>query len=257
MAKTKNFSFSGFMAFSESLVDSLETISNKIEEVTNQITTLETVLEGDDAAAPTEEPVSAEENVEVVDATDANTDAEIPAEEEPTEVAVEEGVEETVPTSEEAPADANAEEVTEETPADANADASVETTAEEETAPVSDEDNDSAAIDAMSTGDENFSDKFMVVGLKNRPWGNRVIAAKDFSEKEHNKIIPTLFSTKAQAQRAMTSYNVNGPANFSIRYNHINQMFGMNNTEVKSETKVVNASESGSRYDKVKSIFGM
>lgn len=226
MKKTKNFSFSDFVSFSESLVDSLDAVSTKIEEVTNQITTLETVLEGGDA--PVEEPVAAEENVvtdEVApeaseestvdtEVSTENTDAEEPAVEENVEVTtVPEGTEEVA---------------SEETPA--------------EDAPVSEEANDAAAIDAMSTEDENFSDNFIVVGLKNRPWGNKVISSKEFSETEHRKLIPTTFSTKAQAQRALTAYNVNGE-NFSIKVQH--------------NSNIVNMSEKESRYNTVKSIFNM
>lgn len=219
MKTMKNFSFSDFVSFSESLVDSLDAVATKIEEVTNQIETLETVLEGGDAPAAEEEPVAAEENLNSPEETVDATVEEPVADEAPAEDA---------PAEEPAVEDSVSEEVTEE-------------------APVSEEDNDAAAIDAMSTGDENFSDKFMVVGRINRPWGNTVINSKDFSEKEYKKLIPTLFSTQAQAQRALTSYNVNGE-NFSIKYNHVNNL-----NSQKSE--VINASES--RYQKVKGIFNM
>lgn len=220
MKTTKNFSFSEFMSFSESLVDSLDAVASKIEEVTNQIETLETVLEGGDAGE--EAPVPAEENVETT-----TTTAEEGVVEEPVS-------EETPDVTDDLPGESGSEEVAED---------SGESTANEEV------DNDAAAIDAMSNeeGGENFSSKYMVVGRINRPWGNTVIDSKDFSEKEYKKLIPTLFSTKAQAQRALTSYNVNGE-NFSIKYNHVNQA-----TENKSE--VVNMSES--RYQKVKGLFNM
>lgn len=182
----KHFSYREFMNFSESLVDSLETISAKLDEVTDKVTTLETVLEGDGAADFSGESQLTEDEA-AIEAMGGDPNDMMMAGEEDMMV---EGGEEVA--DDEMPED-ESEEVSEE---------------------------------EVQEGTEEFSTKYVVVGLKVRPWGNKVIKAKNFSSRIHNKLIPTEFTNFNQAKRALDTYNING-TNFSIRYNNVKNILNM------------------------------
>jgi hypothetical protein len=186
------------MNFSESIVDSLEAISSKVDEVTQKIETLETMLGDGGETDSAEENVTEEDSVEVEMGDPSGTD-EI-AEVSDTEVAEVPG---------------------EEVVTDEVDQAAIDALSEGETPEASEEVPQEVAQDAQ---EEEFS--YLVVGRINRPWGNTVITSKEFSEKEHRKLIPTNFATRAQAQRALSSYNINGE-NFSIRYKSVKNLFNM------------------------------
>lgn len=211
---SKTFSFSEFMSFNESLVDSLDAISDKVTQVTEKLETLEAVIQGDES-----ETVAAEDNVaETVEDTVPESAPDVT---ETDDVTTDESASIDEPVSEPVADDTVAEDVATESKA----------TVEEPVATDDSAAEDEAAIDAMSEEDTsdtdgNFSNKYLVVGLKQRPWGNVVISEKQFSEDKYRKLIPTVFSTKAQAQRALTSYNITGE-NFSIRYNNVKSILNM------------------------------
>jgi len=173
-----NFSFTDFMGFSENLVNTLELVAEKVDDISNKIAQIEETVgvEGADQAA-----IDAVAGGNDLGGQDLGDDLS--------------GV------------DLNGEAGGDDTTTDMPPAPDVET-GSDEPAP------------------SEFS--FVVVGRRERPWGNTVVSTKEFSsnKEKYNKLIPTTFSTKAQAQRALTSYNVNGE-NFSIRYNNVKNILNM------------------------------
>lgn len=177
-----NFSFTDFMGFSENLVNTLELVAEKVDDISNKIAQIEETVgvEGADQAA-----------IDAVAGDDLggqNLDSNVP------------------PTDDLSGVDLNGE---------AGGDEST---------------TDMPPAPDVETGDEPAPSEFsfVVVGRRERPWGNAVVSTKEFSinKDKYTKLIPTTFSTQAQAQRALTSYNVNGE-NFSIRYNNVKNILNM------------------------------
>lgn len=179
-----NFSFTDFMGFSENLVNTLELVAEKVDDISNKIAQIEETVgvEGADQAA--------------IDAVAGGDD--LGGDVLPTEDLGGQGFDSDVPPTD----DLNGDESTTDMP------------------PAPD----------VETGDEPTPSEFsfVVVGRRERPWGNTVVSSKEFStnKDKYTKLIPTTFSTQAQAQRALTSYNVNGE-NFSIRYNNVKNILNM------------------------------
>lgn len=183
--KKANFSFTDFMGFSENLVNTLELVAEKVDDISNKIAQIEETVgvEGADQAA--------------IDAVSGGDD---------------------IPTEDLGGQDLSGNDLS---GVDLNGETGVgdDTTTDMPPAP---------DVEAGGDGESTSEFSYVVVGRRERPWGNTVVSTKEFSsnKEKYNKLIPTTFSTQAQAQRALTSYNVNGE-NFSIRYNNVKNILNM------------------------------
>lgn len=184
-----NFSFTDFMGFSENLVNTLELVAEKVDDISNKIAQIEETVgvEGADQAAIDAVSGGEELGGDVPQTDDLSGGDDLSG----------------VDLNGEAGGTDNEGQV----------------------------DNGMPPAPDVEAGDGELAPSefsFVVVGRRERPWGNAVVSVKEFStnKDKYTKLIPTTFSTQAQAQRALTSYNVNGE-NFSIRYNNVKNILNM------------------------------
>jgi len=96
----------------------------------------------------------------------------------------------------------------------------------DEPAPAAEEPKEEVKEEVVEEKPEEFSEGFIVVKNLVAPYGNKVIKAAEFSEKNHQKVFNKTFSTLTQAQAMMSLYTIDGK-NFSNRYRGVKNMFNL------------------------------